>query len=256
MPRFLHLSDLHFGTKHVTHLSDLILVEIARWKPEAVVVSGDFTLRGRHSEYQEARAFIAKIKSPLLAVPGNHDQPFFAPIERLLSPMRRYRRYIHATPDATLNVPGLTIVGLNDNRPIAPGGFWSSTQRAWLAAELARAPRDSVKVVVSHHHFLWGGKWRPAGFWGPSGTLKWLRSQGVRLVLNGHTHVPTAAETPEGVVVVRAGTATCSRTRQGWGNTYNVIQVDSEQIVVSILKYSETEDAFVQVQQSSFSRSK
>ncbi len=254
MPRFLHLSDLHFGARHIRRLSDLILDEIARWKPDVVVISGDFTQRGRHSEYKSARDYLSKITLPTLVIPGNHDQPFYAPIERLIRPLGRYCRYISASADMALNCAGMFFVGLNDNRPVLPGGFWSPEQRTWIREQLAQAPDDALKVVVSHHHFLWDGKWRPAGFWYPGRTLEWLARQGVSLVLNGHTHIPVATETPQGVIVVRAGTATCSRTRQGWGNTYNVVTLDDERISISVEQYDEATDAFVQVKEYAFAR--
>lgn len=254
MNRFVHLSDLHFGSRFVSHLDDVILKDIEELKPDAVVVSGDFTLRARHDEYKAAREFLDKIQRPTLTIPGNHDQPLFAPVERLVDPYHRYRKYICSTIDATLAVDGLFFVGLSDCHPILPGGFWRRDQRSWIEQQLASAPRGAVKVIASHHQFLWGGKWRPAGFWYPTASLTWLGQQGVELVLNGHTHVPVVEQTANGIIVARAGTATSNRIRHGWNNSYNLVAIDDKQISVSIRQYDPSCDAFVHVKEYTFPR--
>jgi 3',5'-cyclic AMP phosphodiesterase CpdA len=254
MTTFIQLSDLHFGPRFIPHLGLVILKEISDLNPDAVVISGDFTLRARNSEYEAAREFVRQIKPPVLTIPGNHDQPLFAPFERLTTPYKRYQNYICETLDATLAVPGLYFVGLSDCRPILPGGFWSRAQRIWIQKQLAAADPDAIKVIVSHHQFLWGGKWRPAGFWYPARALEWLARQGVELVLNGHTHVPTAERTPQGVIVARAGTATSDRTRHGWGNSYNVIQVQPNSVTVCVRHYDEQPDKYLEHKTFTFPR--
>jgi 3',5'-cyclic AMP phosphodiesterase CpdA len=253
MPTLIHLSDLHFGPAYVSHLGEIILEEIAALHPDVVVISGDFTLRARHKEYQAAREFLNRIHQPTLAIPGNHDQPLFAPIERLTRPLARYEKYIHPDADLLLTAGGLFILGLNDNRPILPGGFWSREQRAWLTQQLANSPRGAAKIVVTHHQLLWEG-WRPAGFWYPSRMLESLARSGVELVLNGHTHVPHAVRTREGIVVARAGTATSSRTRHGAGNSYNLVTLDEEQISVFVRRYDAQADTFIATQAFAFPR--
>ncbi len=254
MPTLIHLSDLHFGPGFSSHLGDLILKEIETLHPDAVVVSGDFTMRARPNEYHAAREYLDKIARPTLTIPGNHDQPVFAPFERLFTPFARYQKYIHAETDSTLAARGLFIAGLNDNRRILPGGFWSSQQRVWLTAQLDGAPRGAVKIVATHHHLMWEGKTQPAGFWYPARALRFLAPRGVELVLNGHTHVPAAAQSPEGIVVARAGTATSARTRHGHGNAYNLITIDDNQISVFVRHYDAQNDAFLAARATAFPR--
>jgi 3',5'-cyclic AMP phosphodiesterase CpdA len=254
MPSFLHLSDLHFGPGFAQHLDEILVNEIETLKPDAVIVSGDFTLRARHSEYVAAREFLGKITRPTLVIPGNHDQPLFAPFERLANPYGRYRKYIFPTVDALLSVEGLFVLGLSDCRPIVPGGFWSREQRSWIQKELAAAPHGAIKIIASHHQFVWGGKWRPAGFWYPTSTLEWLAGQGVEMMLNGHTHEPAAEQVACGIVVSRAGTATSSRIRHGWGNTYNIVTVYPTGISVSVRQYDAPADAYLEAKSYQFPR--
>jgi 3',5'-cyclic AMP phosphodiesterase CpdA len=254
MPTLLQLSDLHFGPGYRSQLGQAILQDIDALNPEAVVLAGDFTLRARHPEYQAARGYLESITRPKLMVPGNHDQPVSAPLERLINPFSRYRKYIHRETDSALATDSFFIVGLNDNARLLPGGFWSGAQRAWLAGQLDQAPSRAVRVVVTHHQMTWEGKLRPAGFWGASHTLAFLACHGVELVLNGHTHIPAAVLSPDGIVVARAGTATSSRTRHGQGNTYNLIHVDDQQISVFVRRYDENNGAFIASEAYSFGR--
>ncbi|MBI4788743.1 MAG: metallophosphoesterase [Chloroflexi bacterium] len=256
MPNLIHLSDLHFGPCFVPHLGQVILKEIANLNPDAVIISGDFTYRGRFAEYAAAREFVGQIVRPLLVIPGNHDQPLYSVFERLTTPYARYCQYICDTVDASLAIDGLFALGLNDCHPILPGGFWSRQQRAWIEEQLFRAPRDAVRLVATHHQFIWGGKWRPAGFWYPTRALDWLAARGVDLVLNGHTHIPTASQLGSGLVVVRAGTATSDRVRHGCGNSYNFIAVDSNQISVFVRQYDAQADAYLAAKAYTFPRRK
>ncbi len=254
MTTLIQLSDLHFGPGHNTRLDDIILKDIAALNPDAVILSGDFTMRARYGEFEQARDFLAEIHKPWLAIPGNHDQPFFEPLERLTQQYARYQEYVHSEIDVLLAVPGWFILGLNDNHPILPGGFWLSRQRAWIQAQASVASRDAMRVVVTHHQFLWGGKWRPAGFWYPTRALDFLARNGVELVLNGHTHVPVVEQTAQGIVVARAGTAASGRLRHGNGNSYNLITADAQQINVFVRRYDERADAFVSAQAFTFPR--
>ncbi|MCI0478558.1 MAG: metallophosphoesterase, partial [Anaerolineales bacterium] len=240
MPTLIHLSDLHFGPHHHAHLDEILLRDIATLNPSAVIVSGDLTMRARDREFEQARDFLARISQPILTIPGNHDQPILTPrdwIERLTRQYARYQKYIHAEIDSALDANGLFVLGLNDNHPLLPGGFWSRSQRARIEAQLARAPRDAVKVIATHHQFDWGRTWRPAGFWFPARALEFLAARGAELVLNGHTHVPDATQTSHGIVVARAGTATSGRTRRGNDNAYNLIALDEKQVTVFVRQY-------------------
>lgn len=257
MPTLVHLSDIHFGQHHAAQLDAVVLRELAALNPDGVIVSGDLTMRARHAEFAQARAFLAQITQPLLTIPGNHDQPIRSPrdwLERLTHQYARYEKYVCAPIDATLTGAGFFALGLNDNHPLAPGGFWSHAQRAWVAQQLDHAPRAALKIIATHHQLAWEGKARPAGFWFPARTLALLARHGVELVLNGHTHVPGALQTPHGIVIVRAGTALSGRTRHGNGNAYNVITYDEKQISVFVRRYDAHADAFVAARAFTFPR--
>ena len=72
MKRLSHISDLHFGRTDPAVVEGL-LSELNGDAPDLVIISGDFTMRARLSEWEEARAFLSRINPPWIAVPGNHD---------------------------------------------------------------------------------------------------------------------------------------------------------------------------------------
>ena len=254
MSTLLHLSDLHFGPCYVPHLGERVMNDIETLNPDVVVISGDLTYRARDKEFIAAREWLARITKPYLTIPGNHDQTIFNPLARLIAPVARYQKHINGSQDISLEANGFFIVGLNDNRPILPGGFWSRAQRGWLQRQLASAPHGAARVIATHHQLMWEGKYKPAGFWYPSRAFEMLAKCGVELVLNGHTHVPSAEQTPEGIVVSRASTATCTRTRRGEGNSYNLIAFDKNEISVTIRRYDERVDKFLAAKAFTFKR--
>lgn len=256
MPVLFHLSDLHFGPKFVKHSADLILHDIQTEKPDLVIVSGDWTLRGRASEYEQASAYLKNLPGPVFTIPGNHDQPLYlgAMYERLTRPWTKYQKYIHPETDRVLRKAGLFVIGLNDNHRIFPGGIWSTRQRRWMESELLAAPPQACKVLVMHHHLLWDGRWRPAGQWFPQRTLDRLSKFGVELILNGHTHASKARLTDQGIVIAQAGTAMSTRTRNGEGNSYNRVEIQDDAINVDIRTFEPGSDRFVNRIHSGFPR--
>ncbi len=256
MTTIFHLSDLHFGPKFNARSSELVLQDILDARPDLTIISGDFTMRGRVSEYEQARAYLARLPKPVFTIPGNHDQPLHlgGAWERLTAPWARYMRYINGTVDASLAMPGMFVVGANTNHNILPGGIWSADQRAWIESEFSRAPQGACKIFVMHHHLHWGGKLRPFGKWFPTTHLNWLAQLGVELVLNGHTHVPVTVRMPQGIVIAQSGTTMSTRVRHGHGNAYNQITIQPDSITVKIMSYDPNANRFLQYDASTFPR--
>ena len=56
----------------------------------------------------------------------------------------------------------------------------------------------------------------------------------IPLVLMGHRHVPYAVKIHK-TLLVNAGTFSCTRTRAHFGNTFNIIEIDDDRIIVSVV---------------------
>lgn len=232
MPCVLHLSDLHFGALD-RQAADALPGYLGSALRECVlvVVSGDLTQRARPQQFLDARRYLERLTDqlgcPYAVVPGNHDVPLWAVWERLVCPLRRFRRYI-GPETFTFTAPGLHVVGINTARRCVPvlRGFWKDGRfdPDDLAASLRRvapAPNPgTLRLVVAHHPLI-----RPPGAQtddgvalGAAAAIDQLRTAGIHLVLGGHLHQPYIArlgDTPDGLGLwsVQAGTATSHRLR-------------------------------------------
>ena len=89
-----HLSDIHFGLEDNQAL-DWVKHEISTRRPDAIAITGDLTMRARHSEFAAATQWIRSLGVPVTVEVGNHDMPYFNPIERFFDPYRRFLSLIH-----------------------------------------------------------------------------------------------------------------------------------------------------------------
>jgi 3',5'-cyclic AMP phosphodiesterase CpdA len=194
MIRIAHLSDIHFGAHRPALVAPLI-EDIARFAPDAIAISGDLTQHARQIEFEAAAAFIAMLPAPVVAVPGNHDIPARAVIERMFDPRRRWRRFISQTTEPVVLLPGLALIGLDTVRRVQPHLDWSaggvSTGRlARLATRIGDAGGRRVVVVAHHplrHPPMVRDRARPIG---AAAALAMMGRARVCAVLSGHLHRP------------------------------------------------------------------
>ncbi|WP_433291474.1 metallophosphoesterase family protein [Actinoplanes sp. CA-030573] len=200
-----HLSDLHLGA-HDPFAVASIADEVAAFRPDLTVVTGDHTMRARSGQFQRAAELIEKLPPPRLVVPGNHDTPLVSPL-RAVAPWSRYRRWIGPL-EPVVRLPGLTALGLNS----MPRWRWKSGRISAAQSAAVRTvlgPAEGIRLVALHHPPLAGGLARIAG---RSRFLQALSAAAVDVVLFGHTHVPSAVR-HDGLLMVNAGTTTSHRVR-------------------------------------------
>jgi 3',5'-cyclic AMP phosphodiesterase CpdA len=236
----LHLSDVHFGPKHLPELA-AAAAECARARrPDVVVLSGDLTQRAKPAQFRAARAWIDALGLPVVFAPGNHDVPLWRIWERLFAPFGAWRRWLapelvrHHTSEA------LAVVAVNTAHPwTTKHGRLSRRAVAELDRQLAAAPPDAARVVVAHHPLARVpelGAEPPAR--GGRQALAVCRARGVDLILSGHLHHGfVAAASPAGGPpwLVHAGTSTSSRGRgrEVGRNSLNWIEIGAESQAVA-----------------------
>lgn len=245
MIRFVHISDLHFGAVEAG-MPDHLRTAITQSGASVLAVSGDLTMRGRKTEYRQAREFLDSIPLPRVVVPGNHDvQGAVRVWERFTSPWSNYKRLIDPNLEPVWRTPGLIMVGINSARPAGWYLDWSRgrvsrRQMARLARLFGEESDDSLRVLVVHHP--------PAA--PPHGTARHLigrlreftdavKEAGVDLVLSGHFHMSYAqalslpgGPVPGTCVLSSVSTATSHRLK-GEPNGFHVIEGNARAISIA-----------------------
>jgi 3',5'-cyclic AMP phosphodiesterase CpdA len=86
MIRLFHVSDLHFGREDKAALA-WFKRAVEEERPDAVICTGDVTQRAKREEFAAATAYLESMPVPVTVEPGNHDLPYFNPIERFFRPI-------------------------------------------------------------------------------------------------------------------------------------------------------------------------
>ena len=250
MARLIHLSDLHFGA-HDQRLVDAVEARIGEETPDLVVISGDFTQRARTEQFEDACAFLERLRDKgheVLAVPGNHDVPLYDVFRRFLSPLTRYKRYIDDTLCPVHELPGVTVVGINTARSLTfSDGRINEEQMTFIRDTFARSANE-MRVLVTHHPLFA----LPVGETGEVKkavgrndlALDAAAEAGVDMLLAGHHHTASTHSARDLVtragpaLVVQAGTATSIRLRDE-SQSFNRIDIEGEEVTLTLQTWAD-----------------
>jgi 3',5'-cyclic AMP phosphodiesterase CpdA len=251
----VHLSDLHFGRLD-PELPPALQRAVVEAAPDLVVVSGDLTQRARVAEFKAAARFLEGLPAPQLTVPGNHDVPLYNLLQRWLSPLGRYRRYITNDLAPFYEDAEIAALGVNTARAMTfKDGRINRLQIKAGMQRLAHCGKDVTRIVVTHHAFdtpdpapgaaahnvVGGADMAMAGFIGAN----------VDMILSGHLHMSGIGETTKryrlpgrAVLLIRAGTATSTRQR-GEVNAFNVVCIAGLELAVHCMVWRPDDMRFV-----------
>jgi 3',5'-cyclic AMP phosphodiesterase CpdA len=236
--RIFHLSDIHFGLENNRAL-DWVRREIAEKRPDAVAITGDLTMRARHREFAAATQWINTLEAPVTVEVGNHDMPYFNPVERFFAPYRRFRG-MQEKVERELDLGCLAIVPLKTAVRMQPRLNWSKGWVSSAALERCLAALDALppgtRALVAVHHPL-----REVGTQGTALTkhggraLRELARRDVAAVLSGHVHdaFDIMEDTTEGPVRM-IGAGTLSQRTRSTPPSFNEIEWDGENLKVCV----------------------
>lgn len=236
--RLFHISDLHFGLEDREALA-WFRECVRREQPDAVLITGDLTMRARSREFAAACDWIMALDLPVTVEVGNHDLPYFNPVARFLHPYRRIRR-IEALVERELDFRNLAVVPLKTTARAQWRLDWSKgwVTRKALARTLAAIdalPRGTQVLVTAHHPLAEAGTKGRALTRGGAAALAALADRGVAAVLTGHVHdaFDLIADTPAGPIRM-IGAGTLSRRIRSTPPSFNELRIRGGEISVRV----------------------
>ncbi|MEH3108055.1 MAG: metallophosphoesterase [Sphingomonas fennica] len=234
--RLFHVSDLHFGRADQQAL-DWFAGLVRSERPDAVICTGDLTMRARREEYAAAAAWLAALDVPVTVEPGNHDLPLYNLPARLFAPYRRYRKVERAV-ERPLDVKGLWLVPLKTTRRFQFRN-WShgAVSRSGLRVALdllARCPAGRLPIVACHHPLIRTNFEGHGDTDGGAEALKALAEAGAVAILSGHVH--DAFDVPwsgTGRTVRLIGAGTLSERLRSTPPSFNELRIDDGALEVT-----------------------
>lgn len=231
MIRLFHASDVHFGAEDRAAL-DWFAAMVRAEAPDAVVVTGDLTMRAHAREFEAAAKWLESLGRPVTVEVGNHDLPYFNPWARFVTPYRRYRA-LEAMIERPLDLPGLTIVPLKTTARFQWRLNWSKGHVSVRALQEAlalmeAAPPEHRIFIACHHPLIEAGTRSSSRTRGGGEALAALAAAGADAVLTGHVHDPfDIRHVIAGSEVRLIGAGTLSERLRDSPPSFNEIRIDT-----------------------------
>ncbi len=187
--RIVQVSDCHVPREPQTayrgqnadrNLSSL-LPAIRRWQPDLLLLTGDVSEDASAAAYGRVAALLSTAGAPVLALPGNHDDPALM------------RRYFPLGPWAGPHVHAgrnWRLILLDTTKPGLVAGQFTSSGLEVLERSLAQSPDRNTLLALHHQPVTVDSPWidryaleRPDDFWAVVD-----RHPQVRCVTWGHVH--------------------------------------------------------------------
>lgn len=230
MIRLFHVSDIHFGAEDQAAL-DWFAATVHAEQPDAVIMTGDLTMRARSHEFEAAAKWLERLNRPVTVEVGNHDLPYFNPWARLVTPYKRYKS-LERMIEQPLDIKGVSIVPLKTTARFQLRLNWSKGyvgQRALRKTLdcIAAAPAGNLILIAAHHPLVDAGTRSTAQTRGGTSALTALAQAGAHGVLSGHVHDPFEVAHPSAGGTIRLiGAGTLSERVRDTRPSFNEIRIE------------------------------
>lgn len=213
MPTLYHISDIHFGAQDSTAL-EWFASAVAEHRPDAVICTGDLTMRGTVREFDAAVRWLSSLAAPVSVEPGNHDMPYYwEMLRRLRHPFDRFHA-ARASVQRDVQVPGVAVISLSTIVPAQWRFNWSKgcvRPQALTQAlrDLGAAQGAGLRLVACHHPLVDADTHGSGSTRGGRAALARLAEAGAHGVLSGHVHDPFDMQIDAGgrpIRIIGAGT--------------------------------------------------
>jgi 3',5'-cyclic AMP phosphodiesterase CpdA len=226
----VQLSDIHVGGFFKPDIFDLLVNEInSEINPDCIIITGDLTDDGLLGQFERAYKEINRLNcQKKIVIPGNHD---YRHTGYLL-----FKKFF-PSKNPIYDFKDLVILTLSTARPDRDEGEVGYRQNQWMEKTLTKINNDKLKIIVMHHHLI---SIPDTGtdkviIYDAGDTLRACLQSSVDLVLCGHKHRPWLWNLGS-LKLAYAGTASSTRFRGFFQNSYNIIEIDSNRKINVNLK--------------------
>lgn len=233
MIRLFHVSDVHFGAEDRAAIA-WFGEAVKREQPDAIIMTGDLTMRARSAEFEAAAEWLESLGRPVTVEVGNHDLPLYNLFARFVRPYKRYKR-LERMIERPLEIDGVAIVPLKTTARFQFRWDWSKgyvgpKALARTLKLIDRVPKGDLIFIAAHHPLVDVGTKSSGETDGGEAALDAVVAAGAHAVLSGHVHDPfdLPYRSPRGMLrMVGAGTLS-TRTRRD-PPSFNEIRIEGRE---------------------------
>lgn len=250
MIRLFHVSDVHFGREDANAIAWFDALVHAE-RPDAVVMTGDLTMRARRREFAAGLEWLQRLPVPVTVEVGNHDLPYWNLFDRFFRPYRRMGK-VERMVERPIDLAGVAIVPLVTTaraqwRLNWSKGYVSRTALRRTLDLIAAVPADRLIFIAAHHPLIEAATHASAKTRHGAEALDALAAAGADAVLTGHVHDPfDIAHEVKGQVIRMIGAGTLSERTRTTPPSFNEIRVADGRFDVLCRTMSPQPDAVLQ----------
>lgn len=209
----LHISDMHFGSRHWKGNKEALLEKLNSYAADLVINTGDNTTDALEVEFQEAGAFLKSLKcNHVVSIPGNHDkrnmksQDFFRqyiddsdviyPLEpqkciknklfldQYTTGIKEHFTDINFIKNIKIKDESLLVVCLDTNEFYQDNGFVDKEILRSISHKIEQSNYD--KIILLNHHSILDTDEDP--LFNSRHIIDFVREHNIKNVFCGHTH--------------------------------------------------------------------